>query len=121
MELLGGPEPDEPRMLKLTQELFGAQDPDTARLKEALSPEMFSAMIQAVVNDFGAYFGKISADRRANPRDDLATVIANGKINGAYLPERDMTNYYMTVATPGLHTTSASTPLANCALGRHRQ
>ena len=68
MEILGVPEEDEPRMLKLTQELFGAQDPDTARLKEALSPEQFAGMIQAVVDDFGAYFGKISADRRANPR-----------------------------------------------------
>ena len=31
MEILGVPEKDEPRMLKLTQELFGPQDPDTAR------------------------------------------------------------------------------------------
>ncbi len=83
MEILGVPEKDEPRMLKLTQELFGAQDPDTARLKEKLSPEQFAAMIQAVVNDFGAYFGNISAERRANPRDDLATVIANARIDGA--------------------------------------
>src|SRR6202165_6088322 len=44
MEILGVPEQDEPRMLRLTQELFGAQDPDTARLREALSPEMFAAM-----------------------------------------------------------------------------
>jgi len=108
-------------MLKLTQELFGAQDPDTARFRDAISPEMFSAMIQAVVNDFGAYFGKISADRRVNPRDDLATVIANGKINGEYLPERDMTSYYMIVATAGHDTTSSSTAGAIWALAEDRQ
>src|SRR5262249_53442935 len=56
MEILGVPEQDEPRMLKLTQELFGPQDPDTARIKELLSAEQFSMMIQAVVNDFSAYF-----------------------------------------------------------------
>jgi cytochrome P450 len=121
MEILGVPERDEPRMLKLTQELFGAQDPDTARLKEALSPEMFAAMIEAVVKDFGAYFGKISADRRANPRDDLATVIANGKINGDYLPEHDMTSYYMIVATAGHDTTSSSTAGAIWALAENPQ
>jgi cytochrome P450 len=119
MEILGVPEKDEPRMLKLTQELFGAQDPDTARLKDALGPEQFGGMIQAVVNDFGAYFAKISADRRASPRDDLATVIANGKINGDYLPERDMTSYYMIVATAGHDTTSSSTAGAIWALAEN--
>src|ERR1700736_1348894 len=58
MEILGVPEQDEPRMLKLTQELFGAQDPDTARFRDTIGPEQCSAMIQAVVADFGAYFGK---------------------------------------------------------------
>jgi len=109
MEILGVPEQDEPRMLKLTQELFGPQDPDTARVREQLSAEQFSEMIVSIVNDFGAYFGKITEDRRANPKDDLATVIANGKINGAYLPPLDITSYYMIVATAGHDTTSSST------------
>src|ERR1700744_6257258 len=111
MEILGVPEQDEPRMLKLTQELFGAQDPDTARARDQLNSETFSQMIVAIINDFGAYFGKITEDRRARPRDDLATVIANGKINGAYLPPLDMTSYYMIVATAGHDTTSSSTRL----------
>jgi cytochrome P450 len=121
MEILGVPEKDEPRMLKLTQELFGAQDPDTARLKEKLEPEQFAAMIQAVVNDFGAYFGKISANRRANPRDDLATVIANARIDGEYMPEHDATSYYMIVATAGHDTTSSSTAGAIWALAEDPQ
>ena len=58
MEILGVPEKDEPRMLKLTQELFGPQDPDTARIREQLTAEQFSAMMQSVVDDFGAYFGE---------------------------------------------------------------
>ena len=73
MEILGVPEEDEPRMLKLTQELFGAHDPDTARIRDALSPEQFAAMIQMMIDDFCNYFGQITADRRAHPRDDLAT------------------------------------------------
>src|SRR3954452_13603827 len=116
MEILGVPEQDEPRMLKLTQELFGPQDPDTARIRDALTGEQFAAMIEAVVHDFGAYFAGITEDRRRNPREDLATVIANAKINGAYMPELDITSYYMIVATAGHDTTSSSTAGAIWAL-----
>lgn len=116
MEILGVPEADEPRMLRLTQELFGPQDPDTARSRAVLSAEQFSAMMQAVVADFSAYFGKITEDRRRNPRDDLATVIANAKIGGDYMPEHDATSYYMIVATAGHDTTSSSTAGAIWAL-----
>ncbi|MCC8937650.1 cytochrome P450 [Bradyrhizobium sp. Arg68] len=116
MEILGVPEADEPRMLKLTQELFGPQDPDTARVREALSAEQYSGMMQAVVADFSAYFRTITEDRRRNPRDDLSTVIANAKIGGEYLPELDATSYYIIVATAGHDTTSSSTAGAIWAL-----
>ena len=119
MEILGVPEADERRMLRLTQELFGPQDPDTARIKEQLTAEQFSAMMQAVVQDFSAYFRKITEDRRQNPRDDLATVIANAKIGGDYMPEHDATSYYMIVATAGHDTTSSSTAGAIWALANH--
>jgi cytochrome P450 len=116
MEILGVPEKDEPRMLRLTQELFGPQDPDTARFRDALTPEQFATMLQAVVNDFATYFRAITEDRRHNPRDDLATVIANARINGDYMPEHDVTSYYMIVATAGHDTTSSSTAGAIWAL-----
>jgi cytochrome P450 len=116
MEILGVPEKDEPRMLKLTQELFGPQDPDTARIREQLTAEQFSGMMQSVVADFGAYFRGITEDRRRNPRDDLATVIANAKIGGDYMPDHDATSYYMIVATAGHDTTSSSTAGAIWAL-----
>jgi cytochrome P450 len=116
MEILGVPEQDEPRMLKLTQELFGPQDPDTARIREQLTAEQFSVMMQSVVADFGAYFRGITEDRRHNPREDLATVIANAKIGGDYMPDHDATSYYMIVATAGHDTTSSSTAGAIWAL-----
>jgi cytochrome P450 len=42
MNILGVPPEDLPRMLRLTQELFGASDPDTERFKEAMSDEQFA-------------------------------------------------------------------------------
>ena len=116
MEILGVPEADEPRMLRLTQELFGAQDPDTARVLDQLTAEQYSAALHAVVADFAAYFRVISADRRAHPRDDLATLIANAEIDGKPISDIEATGYYTIIATAGHDTTSSSTAGALQAL-----
>jgi cytochrome P450 len=110
MSILGVPPEDEPRMLMLTQQLFGPTDPEINRARtELTSPEQAIQMLQFVIADFEAYFSAITADRRANPRDDLATVIATGTVNGAPIPDREANGYYMIVATAGHDTTSAST------------
>lgn len=110
MSILGVPPEDEPRMLMLTQQLFGPTDPEINRAREVItSPEQAIQMLQFVIADFENYFAAITADRRANPRDDLATVIATGVVNGAPIPDREANGYYMIVATAGHDTTSAST------------
>ncbi|MDZ4689946.1 cytochrome P450 [Terricaulis sp.] len=112
MNILGVPEEDFGRMLRLTQELFGASDPDTERFKAALSDEQFAQLLISVVQDFTDYFEQITADRRANPRDDLATLLAQAEIDGASLPPFERTGYYTIVATAGHDTTSSSTAAA---------
>ena len=54
MEVLGVPEADEPRMLKLTQELFGSADPELNRTGQGRSTTPTQALdnLQAVVIDF---------------------------------------------------------------------
>lgn len=116
MNILGVPEEDFGRMLRLTQELFGASDPDTERFKEALSDEQFAQLLIGVVQDFNDYFEKITEDRRVNPRDDLATLLANAEIDGAPLPPFERTGYYTIIATAGHDTTSSSTACAMWAL-----
>jgi cytochrome P450 len=116
MQILGVPMEDYPRMLRLTQELFGAQDPDVQRFQEALTDEQYAQLLLAVVQDFTTYFEAISADRRANPRDDLATLIANAQIDGAPMGQFEATGYYTIVATAGHDTTSSSTAGAMWAL-----
>jgi cytochrome P450 len=102
MSIMGVPESDEPRMLKLTQELFGGQDPDLKRPDELTSEQ------SNVILDFFNYFAQITAERRAHPGEDLATVIANGKINGCPLGDIETASYYIIVATAGHDTTSSS-------------
>jgi cytochrome P450 len=111
MEILGVPEEDEPRMLKLTQELFGAQDQDVNRSGEdsAANVEKALADIQAVLMDFFLYFNKITEARRAMPTGDVATVIANAKLDGQDIGAFEAVSYYTIIATAGHDTTSSST------------
>jgi cytochrome P450 len=99
LSILGLPENDYGRMLKLTQELFGAEDPDIARLGE--DEGMF-----AVILDFVNYFNELAADRRSCPTDDLASVIANAKVDGCPLEDMQMLGHYLIIATAGHDTTS---------------
>lgn len=108
MEILGVPEEDEPRMLTLTQELFGAADPELGR-KTDEKADFAKLIAEGVIGDFYAYFTRLSADRRANPRDDVASVIANSEIDGQPISELEAMSYYMIVATAGHDTTSSST------------
>ncbi len=110
MEVLGVPETDEPRMLKLTQELFGSADPDLNRSGEATqSIDQGIADLQATVMDFMTYFNAMTEDRRRNPRKDLASVIANGEIEGKPLGHLEAMSYYIIAATAGHDTTSSTT------------
>ena len=81
MSIMGVPEADEPRMLKLTQELFGASDPELAR--DGATPEAGQLDFSVIV-DFSNYFRALSDAKRANPTDDLASLIANSQVDGQH-------------------------------------
>ncbi|QLC22487.1 cytochrome P450 [Parasphingopyxis sp. CP4] len=117
MQILGVPEEDEPKMLFLTQQMFGGQDEDLSGsgMKD-MTPEQITAIVAGAVQEFEGYFAKLAADRRANPTDDVASVIANATVDGEPLNDRDMAGYYIIVASAGHDTTSASTAGAMHAL-----
>jgi cytochrome P450 len=117
MEILGVPPEDEPRMLMLTQQLFGSQDPELNRTRQGvLGMEELARQLHAVVADFSDYFRKLTLARRSEPRDDVATVIANGQIDGRPIEDFEAMSYYIIIATAGHDTTSASTSGAMWAL-----
>jgi cytochrome P450 len=98
MSLLGLPEEDFGRMHTLTQEMFGGDDDE---YKRGTTPEEQ----MAVLLDFFNYFSTLTASRRANPTDDLASAIANGRIDGKPLNDMDTASYYVIVASAGHDTT----------------
>ena len=113
MSILGVPAADEALMLKLTQELFGADDPDLKR-EQAPDEDRMQTLI-----DFFNYFNALTASRRANPTDDVASVIANAQIDGAPIGELEAMSYYVIIATAGHDTTSSSTAGGMLALLEH--
>ena len=100
LTLLGLPESDFPRMLKLTQELFGSEDTEFQR-------EADREALLATLMDFFSYFAALTASRRQTPTEDLASAVANATINGAPLSDMDTLSYYVIVASAGHDTTSA--------------
>ena len=103
MSILGVPKEDEPRMLRLTQELFGGRDEDMIRDESETSSE------SNTITDFFEYFTALTEDRRKNPTNDVSSVIANAQINNEQLGHLEAMSYYVIIATAGHDTTSSST------------
>ncbi|MCW2627630.1 cytochrome P450 [Mycobacterium sp.] len=99
MSLLGLPEEDFPRMHMLTQEMFGGDDEEYN--KRGQSPE---EQLQILL-DFFTYFSQLTASRREHPTEDLASAIANGRIDGEPLSDVDTASYYVIVVSAGHDTT----------------
>lgn len=101
LSLLGLPESDFPMMLRLTQELFGNDDDELRR--DISADEEMTALLEMF-----QYFTEVAASRRENPTDDMASVIANARIDGEPLSDIDTVSYYVLIAAAGHDTTSAT-------------
>ena len=101
MSIIGVAPEEESMMLKLTQELFGGQDPTQSR-----GTEVEDGL--ATLLDFFSYFKGVVADRMENPTEDLATVLANALVDGEPMEELDQISYFIITATAGHDTTSAT-------------
>jgi cytochrome P450 len=101
MSLLGVPESDFPRMLQYTQELFGNDDVEFSQ--GASKEEQL-----AVLLDMFGYFTALTASRREKPTEDLASAIANARVDGEPLSDVETVSYYVIIATAGHDTTSAT-------------
>ena len=100
-EMLGVPEHDEQVLLRLTNELFGAQDAEFRR-DAADSQQSFMATAAEI---FG-YFARLFEERRQAPRDDLLSVMAHeGRIGGQPVSVLDAVSLCFIIATAGHETT----------------
>jgi len=97
-EMLGVPRPDWDRLFRWTNEIIAPQDPEfqhgTPReTSDHARYELFT------------YFQALSERRRAEPGDDIVSVVANGQVNGAPLEPVELLSYYFLLVVAGNETT----------------
>jgi hypothetical protein len=98
--ILGVPREEEPRILRLTNQLFASEDEELRRPgvdREQAIRELGLELFQL--------FSGIIEDRRKHPRDDLATVLAHGKVDGEPMGPLETFGYYLITFTAGHDTT----------------
>lgn len=98
--MLGVPRESEPDILRLTNQLFASDDPDLQRKGE----DRRRALLELGLELY-QLFQKIIQDRRENPRDDLATLLANGKVDGQPMGMMETLGYYLITFSAGHDTT----------------
>jgi hypothetical protein len=97
--ILGVPESDEPFILRLTNELFGSEDPEFRRSADR------AEHTRSLFMEFYEYFNRVMQERRAKPREDLASVIANARIDGQPMGPIETMGYCLITFTAGHETT----------------
>jgi cytochrome P450 len=112
--ILGVPREQEPQILTLTNQLFAGDDPDLQRKGD----DRFKAVEELAV-EFFQLFNGIIEDRRANPTDDLASLLANGQVNGEPMGLLETLGYYLITFSAGHDTTKNALTGGIYALAQH--
>ncbi|MBW2726584.1 MAG: cytochrome P450 [Deltaproteobacteria bacterium] len=99
---IGVPEEKEAQILELSNRLFAPDDLELGGGQT--SPEDFAKLGQ----EFIELFLPIIEDRRKNPTNDLASVIANAQINGEPMGPMETLGYFLIVFSAGHDTTKNS-------------
>ena len=112
--ILGVPREQEPQILALTNQLFAADDPDLQRKGD----DRLKAVNELAIEMFQMFSGIIE-DRRAHPRDDLASLLANGQVNGEPMGVMETLGYYLITFSAGHDTTKNALAGGICALAQN--
>lgn len=101
MLILGVPPSDGEMLHRLTLQLFSPHDPDAAR-------ETDGHAVAEAGAEFFTYFRALLQERRNSPREDLATVIANARIDDQAINELDALAYCVSITAAGHETTAGA-------------
>jgi cytochrome P450 len=112
--ILGVPREQEPQILALTNQLFAADDPDLQRKGDDRVK-----VVEELAMEFFQLFSGIIEDRRANPTNDLASLLANGRVNGEPMGLMETLGYYLITFSAGHDTTKNALAGGICALAQN--
>ena len=120
LTLIGVPKEDHAKMLDLTHWLFTYADPDLCRPGANITdPQEIIKTWDIVYSEFKSYYESMIRDRQQCPVNDLTSVIANGKVGGCPMNERNMISYLVIASTAGHDTTSATTAMGMWTLAEN--
>ncbi len=107
-EMLGIDEDDRPRVKTWMHHLELAAQFLSNPWQTFLSEPMFPFRFNPIVNEMFAYGERVMADRRANPRKDLLTVIAQSKLGDELLPQEFLDGSWLLIIFAGNDTSRNS-------------
>jgi len=120
LTLIGVPKQDHAKMLDLTHWLFTYADPDLCRPGANITdPAEIIKTWDIVYHEFKDYYASMIASRQQCPVDDLTSVIANGRVGGCPMSERNMISYLVIASTAGHDTTAATTAMGMWTLAEN--
>ena len=98
-EMLGLPPEDRPLFFRWTNETLGATDPE---YQDGTSVAETAARALQAQKD---YFTRMIEMRRRKPTDDFMGILANAKLNGAWIPDFELLSYLILLVVAGNETT----------------
>jgi cholest-4-en-3-one 26-monooxygenase len=103
-DMFGIPQSDWEMMFRLSNAMIGPADPEYSRGASTILEGFEQARME-----FFQYFTQLVEDRRKNPRDDLATALANGRVSDEPIPPFELLSYFALLIIAGNETTRNAT------------
>ena len=107
-EMLGVDEQDRQKIVHWMHYLEMASQFMSNPLRTFLGEPLFPLRFKKVVEEMFAYGASVMADRRANPRQDLLTIIAQSKLDDEQLPQEYLDGSWLLIIFAGNDTTRNS-------------
>jgi cytochrome P450 len=98
---MGIPPEDDEIWARLMNNTLGAGDPD-------LNPEGVQSVMERDVPEIFARCGQLIAERRANPTDDLTSVLVHAEVDGERLEEHEIVMGFFLLVAAGNDSTKAT-------------
>jgi cholest-4-en-3-one 26-monooxygenase len=98
-DMLGVPREDWQRMFRWTNQIAGAADPEFGDVESGF------AAVEQTRNELFGYFAKLAEARRADPRDDIVSVLSRAEVAGAPMRPLELLSYFLLLVVAGNETT----------------
>jgi cholest-4-en-3-one 26-monooxygenase len=98
-EMFWIPRTDWDMMFRLSNSMIAPSDPEFA------GTQSIKEIVEKSRLEFFQYFSQLAEDRRKTPRDDVASALANGTVDGEPLPPFELLSYFALLIIAGNETT----------------